>query len=474
MPPRPGASRPRPDVMKLRVPHTYVLLIGLIALAAISTWIIPAGSYDRIVEQGREVVAPLSYHRVEARPAGIGSFFLAFPRGLLEIAGIVFYIFIIGGAFGVLNATGAIQAGVRSLVRRLGGRKALIVPLLTVIFAFGGGTIGIAEETLVFLPALLLLARSLGYDSLTAGGIALVGANAGFAAAFMNPFTVGVAQGIVGLPLFSGMGFRLGLWAVMTAVTVIFLARYASRVAAKPERSPMYEFDRTREEPLADTGGTQPSNRRHALVLGALLAALSLLVAGTLRWQWGILELSGLFFGLALAAGPLGGLSLDDTVKAFVRGAADITYAALIVGLARGTLVVLRDANVLDTITHAMVGTIRGWSAWLSAVGIYVVQNLLNFFVPSGSGQAAVSMPVLAPLGDLVGVTRQTNVLAFQLGNGLTNVFVPTQGYFMAALGILRIPWTTWVRWLGPLLLVWLAIGCGAVVLASVIRLGPF
>ncbi len=459
--------------MKLRVPHTYVLLIGLIVLAAAATWIVPAGSYDRVVENGREIVAPLSYHRVEARPAGPGEIFLAFPRGLLEIAGIVFYIFIIGGAFGVLDGTGAIRAGVRALVRRLGARKGLIVPLLTFVFAVGGGTIGIAEETLVFLPALLLLARSLGYDPLVAGGIALVGANAGFAAAFMNPFTVGVAQGIVGLPLFSGMGFRLGLWAVMTAVTVVFITRYARRVAAKPETSSMYGLDWACE-PLADAAVTGPSGRRHLLVLGVLLAALALLVVGALRWQWGILELSGLFFGLALAAGPLGGLSFDDTVRAFIRGAADITYAALIVGLARGTLVVLRDANVLDTVTHALVATIQGWSTWLSAVGIYVVQNLLNFFVPSGSGQAAVSMPILAPLGDLVGVTRQTNVLAYQLGNGLTNIVVPTQGYFMAALGILGIPWTKWVRWLLPLLAVWLVIGCAAVVLASLIRLGPF
>ncbi|MGZ5498027.1 MAG: YfcC family protein [Candidatus Aminicenantales bacterium] len=459
--------------MKLRVPHTYVLLIGLIALAAALTWIIPAGSYDRVVKDGRELVDPLSYHSVAARPAGPGAFVLAFPRGLLEIAPIVFYIFIIGGAFGVLNRTGMIQAGVQALVRRLGGRKALIVPLLTIVFAVGGGTIGIAEETLVFLPALLLLARSLGYDSLTAGGIALVGANAGFAAAFMNPFTVGVAQGIVGLPLFSGMGFRLGLWALMTAVTVVFLARYARRVAAEPGISRMYEFDKTRE-PLSGADDAGPFTAKHSLVLGLVVAALVILVVGAIRWHWGILELAGLFFGLAIASGPLGGLPADETAKAFIQGASDITYAALIVGLARGTLVVLRDANVIDTITHALAATLRGLPSTLSAVGIYLAQNLLHFVVPSGSGQAAVSMPVLAPLGDLVGVTRQTNVLAYQLGNGLTNVFIPTQGYFMAALGILRIPWTKWVRWLLPLLVIWLVIGCGAVILANAIHLGPF
>jgi len=235
----------------------------------------------------------------------------------------------------------------------------------------------------------------------------------------------------------------------------------------------MYEFDKTRE-PLPDADKTEPFTRKHPLVLAALLGALVLLVVGAIRWHWGILELSGLFFGLALVAGPVGGLSLDDTVRAFIQGAADITYAALIVGLARATLVVLRDARVIDTITHAMAMTVQGWSSSLSAVGIYVMQNFLNFIVPSGSGQAAVSLPILAPLGDLVGITRQTNVLAYQLGNGLTNVFVPTQGYFMAALAILKIPWTVWVRWLLPLLAIWLAIGCGAVILANAIHLGPF
>jgi uncharacterized ion transporter superfamily protein YfcC len=459
--------------MKARVPHTYVLLIGLLLAAAVSTWIIPAGSYDRVVERGREIVDPASYHRVEAHPAGLPSVVLAFPRGLAEIAEIVFYIFIIGGAFGVLNGTGVIRAGVHALVRRLGDRKALVVPLLTAAFAVGGGTIGIAEETLVFLPALLLLARSMGYDSLVAGGIALAGANAGFAAAFMNPFTVGVAQGIVGLPLFSGLGFRLCLWAVMTAVTVAFMSRYAKRVVASPETSRMSEFDKTRE-PLPGAAGAPPFTRGHGLVLGAVLAALALVAVGAIRWHWGILELSGLFFGLALLSGPLGGLSLDGTVRSFIQGAADITYAALIVGLARAALVVLRDARVIDTLTHSMAVAIQGWSSSLSAVGIYAMQNLLHFIVPSGSGQAAVSMPILAPLGDLAGVTRQTNVLAYQLGNGLTNVFIPTQGYFMAALGILRIPWATWVRWLLPLLGIWLAVGCGAVVLADLIRLGPF
>jgi uncharacterized ion transporter superfamily protein YfcC len=459
--------------MKTRVPHTYVLLFGLIILAAISTWVIPAGSYNRVIERGRELIDPGSFRPVEARPAGIPSLLMAFPRALAEVADIVFYIFIIGGAFGVLNRTGAIQSGIHSLVRRMGGRRAVLLVVLTLVFAFGGGSIGIAEETLVFLPALLLLARSLGYDSLVAGGIALVGANAGFASAFMNPFTVGVAQGIVGLPLFSGLEFRLALWVIMTTVTILFLARYAGRVRVKPEKSLMYELDKQRVEP-ASIENSDLFTRRHGAVLLVALGALVILALGALRWHWGIRELSGLFFGLAVVAGPVGKLSANETAKSFINGAADLTYAALVVGLARSILVILRDAQVMDTLTHALATTIRHWPSSVSAAGIYFFQNVLNFFVPSGSGQAAVSMPILAPLGDLLGITRQTNVLAYQLGNGLTNIFVPTQGYFMAALGILGIPWSKWVRWLLPLLLIWIAIGCAAVLVAQAIHWGPF
>jgi uncharacterized ion transporter superfamily protein YfcC len=459
--------------MKIKLPHTYVLLISLTVFAAILTWVVPAGQYERGIEGGRTLIDPASFHAVQARPAGIFEILLAFPKALVEVADIIFYIFIIGGTFGVLNRTGLIQGGIQALVKRIGGRQALIVPVLTLIFAIGGGTIGIAEETLVFLPALLLLTRSLGYDSLTAGGIALVGANAGFAAAFMNPFTVGVAQGIVGLPLFSGIGFRVILWVVMTTVTILFLSRYAARVKANPGISLMREYDLKREAGAPRDEGVL-FTRRHVAVLVVTVAALIVLILGAIRWHWGLLQLSALFFGLAVAAGPIGGLSLDDTARSFIQGAQDMTYAGLVVGLARGTLVILRDANVIDTLTYAMANVVGRWPSSISVTGIYLMQNLLHFIVPSGSGQAAVSMPILAPLGDLVGITRQTNVLAYQLGNGLTNVFIPTQGYFMAALGILKIPWEKWVRWLLPLLLIWLGLGMAAVIIAQAIHLGPF
>jgi uncharacterized ion transporter superfamily protein YfcC len=197
-------------------------------------------------------------------------------------------------------------------------------------------------------------------------------------------------------------------------------------------------------------------------------------VVGATSWNWGILELSALFFALAVVAGPLGGLSANETARSFVAGAADMTYAGLVVGLARGSLVVLREASVIDTITQAMADGVSHWPVSISVLGVYLMQCLLNFIVPSGSGQAAVSLPVLAPFGDLLGITRQTTVLAYQLGDGMSNILTPTSGYFMAALGILKIPWSVWVRWMLPLFAVWFVMGSIAMLVANAMQLGPF
>jgi uncharacterized ion transporter superfamily protein YfcC len=463
----------RASKLKIPVPHTYVLLVAIMVVAALASWLIPAGEYDRVDHEGRQIIDPDSYHRVPANPAGVFAVTTAFPKALIEVADIVFYIFIIGGAFGVLNETGSIHAGIQHVVRRIGKREWLIVPGLTVLFSIGGGTIGIAEETLVFLPTLYLLARSLGYDSLVAGGVALVGASTGFSSAFLNPFTVGVAQGIVGLPLFSGFQFRIVLWFLFTVVSVVYLSRYAARIKGEPSASMMYELDRQRD-PVDDADDESAFTKRHMAVLVLCVVALGALVIGALRWHWGILELSALFFALAVVAGPLGGLSANGTARSFIAGAADMTYAGLVVGLARGSLVILREASVIDTITQAMADAVSHWPASVSVLGIYFMQSLLNFIIPSGSGQAAVSLPILAPLGELLGITRQTNVLAYQLGDGLTNILTPTQGYFMAALGILKIPWSVWARWLLPLLAIWLVLGSIAVLVAHAIHLGPF
>lgn len=458
---------------KIPIPHTYVLLLIVMLAAAVATWLIPAGEFDRVTHEGRQVIDPTSFHSVPSNSANFFSLATAFPKALIEVADIVFYIFIIGGAFGVLNKTGTINAGINRLVRRLGKREWLIVPGLTVLFSLGGATIGIAEETLVFLPTLYLLTRKLGYDSLVAGGVALIGASAGFSSAFMNPFTVGVAQGIVGLPLFSGFEFRFILWLIFTTVTVIYLSRYAAKIKADPSASLMYKID-LQHEPVDASVNDVEFTKHHLAVLLLCFAAMGGMVVGAMHFHWGILELSSLFFVLAIVAGPLGGLSANDTARSFIAGTSDMAFAALVVGLARASLVILRDASVIDTITQSMADALSIWPASMSAMGIYFMQAALNLIIPSGGGQAAVSLPILAPVGELLGITRQTNVLAFQLGDGLTNILTPTQGYFMAAIGILNIPWSVWVRWFLPLLGIWLLLGLIAVLVAQAIQLGPF
>jgi uncharacterized ion transporter superfamily protein YfcC len=471
-----------------RVPHTWVLLAGLALCAAIATHLVPAGEYARVERDGRLLVDAESYRVVEPRPATAGDLALAFPRGLEATARIVFYILLIGGSFAVVQATGAIDTGVGLAVHACRRREALVVPLLMLVFALGGGTFGMAEETLPFLPALVLLARKLDYDDVTGGAIALVGAGAGFSGAFLNPFTVGVAQGIAGLPLFSGMAFRFAVWCVMTTLAIVYVSRYARRERAERRERSNVAVVRAGSAGSADIAESRSATEstdsiasapsqgqaRRVGVLVVLVAAIVFLVVGALRWDWGLLEMGGLFLGVAVAAGVIGGLGANRTAEVFVEGLSAMTGGALVVGLARATLVLLDHARVTDTILHALASGVSHLPGWATVSGIYAVQVALSYLVPSGSGQAALTMPILAPLGDLVGVTRQTSVLAYQFGDGFSNIFTPTSGYFMAGLALIKVPWTKWVRFLWPLQVMWLAAGLVLLLIAHAIHWGPF
>lgn len=440
-----------------RFPHTYVLLLLLVAVAAMLTHVIPAGSFERIEKDRRQLVVPGSYAERPAHPAGIGDVFMAWPRGLKATASIVFYIFLIGGTFGVINATGAVDAAISSVVRAGRGRGPWVLTVLLLAFSLGGGTIGLAEETLPFIPALVLLARRMGYDDVTGCAIALVGAGAGFSGAFLNPFTVGVGQGIAGVPLFSGMGYRLIVWTVITAIAVVYVLRYAKRVR------------RGQDGELVDSTTHIAVTSRHVAVLVVLVVALAAVVVGSMRLSWGLDQLAALFVAAAALCGLVGGLGASSTAERFVEGAAGIAGGALVVGLARGVLVIFDGAGVTDTLLNAMAGAVAGLPAWASVLGIYGVQVALSYVVPSGSGQAALALPILVPLADMVGVTRQTSVLAYQFGDGFSNILTPTQGYFMAALALARIPFATWARFIVPLQLIWLAAGAALLLIAHAI-----
>ncbi|WP_420454173.1 YfcC family protein [Rubrivirga sp.] len=472
-----------PTASRFRAPDTTLILAGIIVLAAAMTWVVPPGEYARaeIEVEGvgtREVVVPGSYQRVERDEQGVGDRLLHSVAIVLQApilgftdedaAPIIAFVLLVGGAFAVLTETGAVDAGLRRVVAAAEGSPlldVLLIPLFMGLFSLGGAVFGMSEETIPFVLIFVPLAIALGYDSLTGAAIPFLGSAAGFAAAFFNPFTVGVAQGIAGVALFSGAGFRIALWVIVTAVVTGFVLWHARRVRRDPSRSPVHALDADREgSVLAEAGDT--FTRRHGAVLLAFAAGVVVLVAGVLAAGWYIVEIAALFVALGIAMGAIGGLGGNGTARAFMAGVRDLAPTAVIIGLARGILVVLEDGQVVDTILDGLASGLGGAGAALAACAMFGVQTAINFFVPSGSGQAALTMPLMAPLADLVGVSRQTAVLAFQLGDGFTNMIVPTSAVLMGVLSLARVPWPTWARWVLPLQLVLVGVGLTALVVA--------
>lgn len=458
---------------KLQVPHVYILLLGIILVCSVLSYIIPAGNYQMMTVAEREVVDPATYATTESTPVNLMNFLTAVPRGMNESAAIIFFIFIVGGSFSVLQATGAIEAGLGKLTRAFSGKEFLIIPVIMIAFSLCGSVIGMAEETLPFIPIMVSLAIALGYDSITGTAMVFCGAGAGFAGAFMNPFTVGVAQGIAGLPMFSAMRFRIVLYVVIVLIAIVFVMRYAHKVKKNPQLSSMHEIDKQREDNL-DLDNLHKFGVQEGLILLVFVAAIGLLIYGVIKHGWYFNEISALFFGMAMISAFISRMGFNRFAEELGKGMADVAAGALIVGFARGILVVLTDGNIIHTILHSAAGFLGQLPSAVSAIGMYIFQCLLNFLVPSGSGQAAVSIPILAPLGDLVGVTRQTTVIAFQLGDGISNIFTPTSGYFMAGLALAKIPWTKWAKWILPMIALQYLAGGIFVMIAQYMNLGPF
>lgn len=459
---------------KRQFPHVYVVLLSLVVICAILSYIVPAGEFDRIeTDDGRMIVDPETFHSVESTPVNLFGVLKAVPKGMVEIADIIFFIFIVGGSFAVVQDTGAIEAGIGKITKSMSGKEKFLIPVIMFVFSIAGAIFGMAEETLPFIPIMVTLALAMGFDSITGIGMILAGAGAGFAAAFMNPFTVGVAQGIAGLPLFSGMGFRLVMFAVMTTATIIYVYRYASKVKENPQLSSMYEFDKKREDTL-DLDEIRDITNNDKMVLLTVGATIILLIIGVLFYGWYILEISALFLGMAVVVAIFGKLGFNGFAERLVEGMSGMAGGALIVGFARAILVVLTEGCIMDTILYGAANLVSALPSSLTVVGMYIFQCLLNVIIPSGGGQAAVSIPIMAPLSDLTGITRQTAVLAFQLGDGISNILTPTSGYFMAGLALAKIPWEKWAKWFVKLAAIQYLIGVIFVLIAHAIQLGPF
>ncbi|MDL2299060.1 AbgT family transporter [Synergistaceae bacterium OttesenSCG-928-D05] len=466
----PGTTR-----KKFKVPHTYVILFSIVLLAAIGSYIIPPGVYDRAKDErtGRTLVDPASYHSVERTPVTPFNLFKAVPRGMVAGAQIIFCIFICGGVFMVLRETGAIDAGVSKVIMAVEGREKLMIPLLMLIFAIMGATLGLSEEVIVFIPIGVAIARAVGYDDIVAVAMMSTGAAIGFSSGVMNTFTVGVAQSIAELPLFSGIQFRLVGFALLYFAAVAYTLRYANKVKQDPKNSYLYGIEREGAEEVKDLKGIKFTGT-HGLVLLIVLISFIYLGYGVLYEGFYITELTAIFLAMGVIGGLVGKVSPSNIARSFVAGCADITFGALVVGLARSILVVLQDGQIIDSIIHWLASLVSVLPGGLAAIGMFWVQSVINFFIPSGSGQAATTMPIMTPLADMIGITRQTAVMAFHYGDGFSNSIIPTSASLMGVLAMAKVPYEKWFKFIWPLMVIWTIIGSIMCFAAAVMKIGPF
>jgi uncharacterized ion transporter superfamily protein YfcC len=462
---------------KFKVPHTLVILFSMVVLAQVLTYIIPAGSFDRIeTESGRMQVVPGSFH-LTPDVSAVSPFasLTAIPKGFSGAHEIIFFVFIIGGLFAVLRATGSLEAGMASLLRRWGDKPFWLIAGGMTLFAFGSSTVGFGEEYYPFVPVMVSLCLALGYDRMTAIGIIMVGYGAGYGPAIINPFTTLIAQDIAGLEPASGLWYRLICFVIFVGIGIHHVWTYAKKVGADPSASLVADIevpagaaipsaqDATALEKLA------PMTKVQRRIMTAVGLAMTLLVYGMIAWKWGLFEMQGLFAGLTIVIAALARMSPNKTATEFSIGAGSLTSVALLIGVARAIQVVLDEGGVVDTMVYGISVPIQELPSAASAVGMFFVQSILNFFIPSGSGQAYVTMPIMAPLADLVGVTRQTAVLAFQFGDGFSNILIPTQYVLIGILAMAGIPYDRWLRFVMPFMIKVAIVGSLALVVAVLI-----
>ncbi len=516
---------------KFPIPHTYVIVFGFIVLSAIMTWVLPAGEFERTSKQlpegkSQTVIVQDSYHKVDQSPQ-TWHIFSAIFNGFVNQANIIVFILLIGGAFWIMNASKAIDVGIVSFIqwsRKLEkvtffkkiGVDNIVMVLIMLMFSAFGAIFGMSEETIAFVIILVPLAISMGYDSIVGVCLVYVAAHLGFAGAMLNPFTIGIAQGLSDLPIFSGLEYRVISWILINLVGFTFIMLYARKIKRNPQKSIMYEADeywRNRDKIDMETitfytplsawisfglisvvlilfsiakpdstltiGNTNfhfPAipiatglfiltslmilrKSVHFYILTLLGFTIVFLIIGVMGYHWYVMEIGALFFGMGIASGIAINKSANEITKLFIEGAKDIFSAAFIVGLAGGIIVILTDGKIVDTIMNGLAQTMQEFGKEGTLGTMYGIQTALNIIIPSGSAKAALTMPIMAPFSDLVGISRQATVLAFQFGDGFTNMITPTSGILIGCIGIARIPYDKWFRWVWKLIVALVILG---------------
>ncbi|MDD6042934.1 MAG: AbgT family transporter [Eubacteriaceae bacterium] len=456
---------------KFNLPHIYVILFGIIVLCTILTWIVPAGNFDRIEnEAGRMVVVAGTWHAVDATPVGPFKMFMCIFDGACDAASIAMFVFIAFASVSFVTKSGAFDGLVVALMKVFKGNSSLIViPIFMALFGLGSSTVGMFEEWLAFIPIFAAIFIGLGYDAIVGLAVVALGAGMGFSGATLNPFTVGVAQGIAEVDYMHGVGFRILCHVAMLAVAAAFVMVYAAKVKKDPTKSLVYGDDFSAI--LSGDGDVteREFGTRQILVLIDLLIAIAVVVWGVKTKGWYFSELSAVFMIMGIVAAIIMGSGLNAIGEQFAEGFKEAAMASMMICIARGVLMVLNAGNVVDTIVYGLSLPLSHLPVWLSAIAMLIMQTILNFFIPSGSGQAAVSMPIMAPMADLLGLSRDTAVLAYQFGDGLSNIVWPTA--FAAVMsGLACVKLSKWWRFIFPVFIA--IIGVQAILMVIAVATG--
>ena len=456
-----------------KMPSTVTLLMLIIVISTIITYFIPAGEFERTEDaDGNTVVVGGTFSQIEQTPVDIMTMFGSIFNGIVEAADIIAFIFIIGGAFSIVLNSGAINAVLSKLIGELKGKDAIFLTVVMSAFAIGGATFGMAEEILPFIAIMIVAAISMGYDRVVGTSIVLIGAYSGYAAGPLNPFNTGIAQGIAELPLFSGIGLRTVLMLGALIISIHHVLKYAKKIKKDPTRSIVYGIEHNNYEKVELESNI---TTRHKFILGILIAVLIVLIYGVLQLDWYFVELSALFMIMAIIVGLINySGDFNKVTDQFMDGAKTMTSAALLVGIARAILVILEDGQVIDTIIFAVSVPLESLNVIFAAWGMYIAQGLINFVIPSSTGQAVIVMPIISSIADIIGMPRQVGVLTFSAGDGFWNMITPTHPVTMAALGLAGIPFVKWFKFALPLVLKWSVWVIFILTIAVLIDWGPF
>lgn len=454
------AAESSKGIKQFKVPHVYAIIFALMVIFAVLTWIVPSGSYQRQEVNGREVTVAGTYEQSEKTyideetgdevdlRQGVFDVLQAPTRGIQEAIEVVAFILIVGGSFQVITKTGAITSGMGRVVRRFKNKDILIIPIAMVLFALGGTSFGMAEETLPFFAIFMLIMMAMGFDSMTAFMVVFVGARTGYIASTINPFNVLIAQGILGIQGNPQLWLRMIAWVVLTAVAITWVVLYARRVKKNPESSITFEDDIAKKvEFAADESALDAEfTGRQKGVLAVFIAGMCLIIWGLVTQGWYMNEISAVFLAMGLLAGVIAGFSQDVIAQEFVAGIADFAFSAIVVGLARGILVIASDGMIIDTILNALATGLGGIPAVLFTTLLYAVENLLTILVPSSSGLAALTAPIFGPLTELMGLNPEAAVWALSMGSATMSLICPTSAILVAGLGVCKIKLGQWVK----------------------------